>query len=448
MSPKAKTVWRCQECGTTALQWYGRCPDCGLYGTLAEEIEQTDHFASTRPHVQPVAVADAGSSADERFHVGIEELDRVLGGGLVNGSLVLLGGEPGIGKSTLLLQASHAVGADLPVLYVCGEESSAQVSSRARRLGLSCDGVSLLPEIDVAAIEAAVTERRPGLLVIDSVQTAFDPELSGAPGSVGQVRAVTARLMRIAKDMGVTTLVAGHVTKDGAIAGPRVLEHMVDAVLYFEGDKEHAFRVVRAVKNRYGPASEIGVFEMTDSGLKGVGNPSALFLDERAEARPGSVVMPATEGSRSLLVEVQALVTPSYLQMPRRLATGVEGGRLLQVIAVLEGRSQISFAGHDVYVAVAGGVRVTEPAVDLPLALALVSARIDRMVPSGMAAFGEVDLTGRVRAVSHAEPRLRELTRHGFERVIAAVPQGVTVPPGLAIDRISCVSEIISSMSW
>jgi DNA repair protein RadA/Sms len=254
--------------------------------------------------------------------------------------------------------------------------------------------------------------------------------------------------MRIAKDEGVTTLIAGHVTKDGAIAGPRVLEHMVDAVLYFEGDKEHAFRVVRAVKNRYGPASEIGVFEMTDSGLKGVGNPSSLFLEDRTQAHPGSVVMPTTEGSRSLLVEVQALVTPSYLQMPRRLATGVDSGRLLQVIAVLEGRSKVSFAGHDVYVAVAGGVRVSEPAVDLPLALALVSARIDRVVPIGLAAFGEVDLTGRVRAVSHAEPRLRELSRHGFERVMAVVPRGAKAPPGLDIERIDCISDIVAFMRW
>ncbi len=377
---RARTVWRCQNCGAQASRWVGRCSDCGEFGTFVEENEQPvrDERRAARASAVPLGVEAAGAAEAVRLSTGIAELDRVLGGGLVGGSLVLLGGEPGIGKSTLLLQAADAIGAGgTDVLYVCGEESPQQVGLRARRLGAVSERVALLPELDVTAVEAAVRERMPGVLVVDSIQTAFDPELSGAPGSVGQVRACTARLMRVAKDLGVTTLLVGHVTKDGAIAGPRVLEHMVDSVLYFEGDRDHAFRIVRAVKNRFGSASEIGIFEMAERGLVGVGSPSTALLAERAAAVPGSVVMAAMEGTRPLLVEIQALVTPSYLPAPRRLATGVDSARLLQVIAVLERRAGLSFAGQDVYVSVVGGIRIAEPAVDLPLALALASALKD-----------------------------------------------------------------------
>lgn len=435
MASRTRTTWRCQQCGASAFKWLGRCPDCGEYGTYVEELEVLTSVPSrTTPRARSVPLSEAGAGSEERIASGIQELDRALGGGLVIGSLVLIGGEPGIGKSTLLLQASGAFArSGKRVLYVCGEESPAQIGLRARRLGLQDSDVALLPEVDIAAIEELVRADAPDLLVVDSIQTALDPELGGAPGSVGQVRAVTARLMRIAKDLNVTTVIVGHVTKDGAIAGPRVLEHMVDAVLYFEGDRDHAFRIVRSVKNRFGSAAEVGIFEMGDSGLRGVGDPSALLLGERSRQASGSAVMVTMEGSRPLLVEVQALVTPTYLQVPRRLATGVDGARLLQVIAVLERRAGMSFGGHDVYVSVAGGVKVTEPAIDLPLALALISAHSDRPLPADLVAFGEIGLTGGVRAVAHAEQRMREAVRQGFGHVAAELPRGLTVPDGVAL---------------
>ncbi len=399
----------------------GRCNECGEFGTYVEEIERPAEGSAVRAsRAQGVALSEVHASAAPRISCGIPELDRVLGGGLVEGSLVLLGGEPGIGKSTLLLQAADALAAgSSSVLYICGEESPQQVAMRAQRLGAMSAGVTLLPELEVGAVEEAVRASKPDVLVVDSIQTAYDADLAGAPGSVGQVRACTARLTRLAKELGVTTLIVGHVTKEGAIAGPRVLEHMVDAVLYFEGDRDHAFRIVRAVKNRFGSVSEIGIFEMGESGLVAVGSPSAMLLAERADSVPGSAVMPTMEGTRPLLVEIQALVTPSFLPAPRRLATGIDTARLLQVLAVLERRAGLSFSGQDVYVSVAGGLRVVEPAVDLPLALALASALRDVAVPSELAAFGEVSLTGHVRPVAHAAARAREATQLGFTRIAA-----------------------------
>lgn len=443
MVAKLRSVWRCQTCGASAPRWVGRCGECGEFGTYVEEIETppSSGTAGFRRHATAVWLADVGAEQAERVPTAIEEFDRVLGGGLVPGSLVLLGGEPGIGKSTLLLQAANSLAERCgEVLYVCGEESPQQVGLRAKRLGAASERLALLPEIDVVAVEAAVRAQRPAVLVVDSIQTAFDPELGGAPGSVGQVRACTARLMRMAKDLGVTTLIVGHVTKDGAIAGPRVLEHMVDAVLYFEGDRDHAFRVVRAVKNRFGSSSEVGIFEMTEGGLEGVASPSAALLAERTEATSGSVVMAAMEGSRPLLVEIQALVTPSYLPTPRRLATGLETSRLLQVIAVLERRAGLSFAGQDVIVSVAGGVRVAEPAADLPLAISLASALRDRPCPIDVAAFGEVGLTGHVRPVAHVAARVKEARRFGLQRILGAAPGGAG-SEGLA--RVDALSDAL-----
>jgi DNA repair protein RadA/Sms len=417
--PRARTSWRCGQCGHVEPKWAGRCSACGEYGTFIEEAAERS-AASSRASgtVRPVRLGDVETAADRRLPTGVSEFDRVLGGGLVRGSLVLLGGEPGIGKSTLLLQVADALGrAGARVLYACGEESPAQVKMRAGRLGCSSD-IGLLPVTDVAAIESAALDDACDVLVVDSIQTMSDPDTPGTPGSVGQVRAATARLMRLAKDHGVTTLVVGHVTKEGAIAGPRVLEHMVDTVLYFEGDREHAFRIVRAVKNRFGSISEIGVFEMGEEGLRGVANPSAALLEYRPASVAGSAVMAAMEGSRPVLVEIQALVSTSYLQMPRRLATGIDPQRLLQVLAVLERHTGMRFGQHDVYVSVAGGMRIVEPAVDLPLALAIASARRDVALPASLASFGEVGLAGEVRPVAHAATRAAEAGRLGLTSVL------------------------------
>ena len=443
---KPRSVWRCQNCGTSASRWMGRCSACGEFGTFVEEIEQPSGAIRGAAVVaaQPVGLDEVEASDTPRTETGIPELDRVLGGGLVAGSLVLLGGEPGIGKSTLLLQVADALGrGGADVLYACGEESPQQIGLRARRLGATSARVALVPELDVAALEETVRRRKPAVLVVDSIQTTFDPELAGAAGSVGQVRACTARLLRVAKDLNVTTLIVGHVTKDGSIAGPRVLEHMVDAVLYFEGDRDHAFRIVRAVKNRFGSASEIGIFEMGERGLTGVGAPSAALLAGRTEAVSGSAVMAAMEGTRPLLVEIQALVTPSYLPAPRRLATGLETARLLQVIAVLERRAGLSFSGQDVYVSVAGGLRVLEPAIDLPLALALASALKDVALPLDVAAFGEIGLTGQVRPVAQSATRLREAARLGMRRVLAAAPASLSADEAPGLVRVATVADAL-----
>ena len=442
---KTRTVWRCQACGASAPRWVGRCNDCGEFGTYVEEIERPAEGSAVRAsRATGVALSDVHASAAPRVSSGIPELDRVLGGGLVEGSVVLLGGEPGIGKSTLLLQAADALASTgATVLYVCGEESPQQVAMRAQRLGAASPAVTLLPELDVSGVEEAVRAQKPDVVVVDSIQTAFDSELAGAPGSVGQVRACTARLTRLAKELGVTTLIVGHVTKEGAIAGPRVLEHMVDTVLYFEGDRDHAFRIVRAVKNRFGSVSEIGIFEMGESGLVAVGSPSSMLLADRAESVSGSVVMPTMEGTRPLLVEIQALVTPTFLPSPRRLSTGLETARLLQVVAVLERRAGLSFAGQDVYVSVAGGIRIAEPAVDLPLALALASARSDVAVPSDLAAFGEVGLTGHVRPVAHAAARCREAVQLGFSRVAARSSDRDEIPALVEVSGLADALQLL-----
>jgi DNA repair protein RadA/Sms len=448
--PRARSVWRCGQCSHTEAKWAGRCPECGEYGTFIEEAADMSAASSraAAPAARPVRLSEVQTAGDRRLPTGIGEFDRVLGGGLVRGSLVLLGGEPGIGKSTLLLQVADSLArAGTRVLYACGEESPAQVKMRAERLGCTGD-IGLLPATDVAVVESTALSDHTDVLIVDSIQTMIDPDSPGSSGSVGQVRASTARLTTLAKAHGVTTLVVGHVTKEGAIAGPRVLEHMVDTVLYFEGDRDHAFRIVRAVKNRFGSISEIGVFEMAEEGLRVVANPSAALLEHRPADVSGSAVMAAMEGSRPVLVEIQALVSPSYLQMPRRLATGIDVQRLLQVLAVLERRAGLSFGQYDVYVSVAGGVKVSEPAVDLPLALALASARRDVALSATLASFGEIGLAGEVRPVTHAAARAGEAGRLGLRSVASAPGGGIesvkdvrAVPVGSIADAVALLGS-------
>lgn len=383
-----------------------------------------------------VLLEEASLGAGVRISTHVSEFDRVLGGGLIEGSLTLLSGEPGIGKSTLLLQvAGYLANRGNKVLYACGEESTAQVATRAKRLGLSQAVVSLLPEVSVENVIATALEMRPNLLIVDSIQTLYTEELTGAPGSVGQVRACAGMLMRLAKGYGITTIIVGHVTKDGSIAGPRVLEHMVDTVLNFEGDKDHEFRIVRAVKNRFGSTSEIGIFEMSEGGLLPVASPSEMLIDRDAGPISGSVFFANCEGTRPLIVEVQALVTKSHLPAPRRLSNGIETLRLLQVIAVLERRAHLSFSDLDVIVSIAGGIKVSEPPVDLALALALISAYRDIALPEQTVAFGEIALTGKVRKSSRAEMRIKEAHNLGFQR-IANSQQLETVRDCLALFKV------------
>ncbi len=420
---KTKYIVRCQVCGCTAPKWMGRCPDCGEWNSMVEEPLEPDisfskgKYPATAEAAQPIT--NVAAEKETRVSTALPELDRVLGGGVVPGSLVLIGGEPGIGKSTLLLQmANQLAGRIGTVLIVSGEESVRQISLRANRLGTLSPDLFLLSEVDVTLIDHQIRTIEPALLVIDSIQTMYHPDIPSAPGSVSQVRECTHYLMRIAKSIHLPTFIVGHVTKEGSIAGPRVLEHMVDTVLYFEGETYQSFRIVRAVKNRYGSTNEIGIFEMTDAGLVEVANPSALFLSQRPEGSTGSVAIATMEGTRPLLVELQALVTSSHLSMPRRMATGLDYNRLSLLVAVLDRRLGLHLGGEDIYVNVVGGVKVNEPAADLGIALAVASAHRDLSVPKDMVATGEVGLAGEVRFVSQLEQRLKEAEKLGFKRAI------------------------------
>jgi DNA repair protein RadA/Sms len=405
----------CSECGRFTGRWLGRCPGCGSFGTLVEESAPAPakgKGAAARPLLKLVEVE---AEEAERMPTGVSELDRVLGGGLVPASLVLVGGEPGVGKSTLLLMALAAMSKDRRALLVTGEESAAQVKLRAARLG-GAERVEILAETDLDAICATLEAERPAVCVIDSVQTLWSSEVGSAPGSVSQVREASARLLRVGKEAGVALFLVGHVTKDGAVAGPRVLEHLVDCVLQFEGDRYHAHRVLRAAKNRFGSTNELGVFEMTGTGLVGVPDPSQLFGAAREE-EIGSAVACALEGTRPLLLEIQALVSPTDLAMPRRVATGVDPKRLAMIVAVLGRHGGIPLGSADVFVNVAGGVRIDEPGADLAVALAIASAAKDAAVPAGTAAFGEIGLTGRLRPATQAERRLEECEKLGLTDV-------------------------------
>ena len=428
---KAKVAYVCNECGGEHNKWQGQCGECGAWNSLSEIVLESaaalaspagrrSSWAGKVDAPQVTALKDVRHNEDARVSTGIGEFDRVLGGGLVEGAVVLVGGDPGIGKSTLLLQAVSKMAAVLPGLYVTGEESLAQVAGRAQRLGLPVDGVHALAETSVERILEHASAVRPRLIVADSVQTLWTESLTAAPGSVSQVRESAARLVRYAKETGTAVFLVGHVTKEGGIAGPRVLEHMVDAVLYFEGESGSRFRVLRAFKNRFGAVNELGVFAMGELGLKEVPNPSAIFLSGGSLQQPGSCVMVTREGTRPLLVEVQALVDSSPLSNPRRVAVGLEQNRLAMLLAVLHRHGGIGVSDQDVFVNVVGGIRLQETAADLPVLLAVLSSLRDRPLPEKTVAFGEVGLSGEIRPVPNGEERLKEAATHGFRRAIVA----------------------------
>ncbi|HWV81959.1 MAG TPA: DNA repair protein RadA [Hyphomicrobiaceae bacterium] len=454
MAKAAKTSFVCQACGAVSSRWAGKCAACGEWNTIVEEegvaaVAATPGSGLTRSAKGKPAPLEtlAGSTAEApRIATGLPELDRVTGGGIVPGSALLIGGEPGIGKSTLLLQvAARFAEAGRRAIYFSGEEAAAQVRLRAERLGLAAAPVALGAETNLANILATLEqERRPDLVIIDSIQTLWADGLDAAPGTVSQVRAASQSLIRFAKQSGAAMLLVGHVTKDGQIAGPKVIEHMVDTVLYFEGDRGHTYRILRAVKNRFGPADEIGVFEMVGSGLREVANPSELFLGDRDNSAPGTAVFAGIEGSRPLLVEFQALVAPSSLGTPRRATVGWDANRLSMLLAVLDARCGVSFSQADVYLNVAGGLRITEPAADLAAAAALVSSLLATPLPPEDVYFGEISLSGAVRPVSHMTTRLREAHKLGFKR--AVVPASGDIDKGAdrpKVQRLTHLREII-----
>lgn len=457
---KDKTTYSCTECGGTTPKWQGKCPSCGAWNTLIETVVEgaagaaRNRFASLAPASEVAVLGDIEAADIERTPTGISELDRVLGGGIVEGGVVLIGGDPGIGKSTLLLQALDGLQrAGVPTLYVTGEESGAQVALRSRRLGLDNSQVKVLAEIQLEKIQSTIAAQQPAVAVIDSIQTVYSDQLTSAPGSVAQVRECAAHLTRAAKAGGTSIVLVGHVTKEGALAGPRVLEHMVDTVLYFEGDTHSSFRLVRAIKNRFGAVNEIGVFAMTEKGLKGVANPSAIFLSQHSEPVPGSCVLVTLEGTRPMLVEIQALVD-SGGPSPRRLSVGLERDRLAMLLAVLHRHAGVACMDQDVFVNAVGGVRISEPAADLAVMLAITSSLRGRALPKGFIAFGEVGLAGEVRPAPRGQERLREAAKLGFS--IAIVPkanapkgktrelEGLTIHP---VERIEEALEVVRGLA-
>jgi DNA repair protein RadA/Sms len=454
---KNKTVFACQECGAQSAKWLGRCPECGAWNSMVEEravpasvtAGSTEKRYALAGAAGPQLYADIDTVVAERLSTGIGEFDRVLGGGVVPGSLVLIGGEPGIGKSTLLLQAAaHFARAVGPVLYCSGEESEHQIKSRGERLGVERAPLYILAETCLERILEEIARLRPAFVIVDSIQTVFSLKFQSAPGSIGQVRESATQLLFAAKGQNIPTFLVGHVTKDGNLAGPKALEHIVDTVLYFEGEKHHAHRVVRAVKNRFGAVSELGVFEMTGTGLTAVPNPSQLFLAERAASAPGSAVLCCVEGSRPLLVEVQALVSTSSYGNARRMASGLDQNRLSLLLAVLEKRAGLNMIAEDVFVNVAGGMTVDEPAADLAIVAAVASSVRNRAIREATAVFGEVGLAGEVRGTSQSALRVREAAQMGFTRCV--VPEGnvapAEAPPGCEVVGVKTVSEALDQL--
>lgn len=418
---KLTSVHVCSECGYETKKWLGRCPGCNTWNSMTEEMRNQDRTIPAPKGtgiVHAVKLSDVAADNETRYPSGMSELDRVLGGGFVKGSLVLVGGDPGIGKSTLLLQICRSDYIKGSVLYVSGEESAAQIKIRATRLNVSSDNILLLAETDFNTIVPVIDQVNPQILIIDSIQTMYNAQMTSAPGSVSQVRDITSQLMEIGKKKGITVLIVGHVTKEGAIAGPRVLEHMVDTVLYFEGDRHLQYRILRGVKNRFGSTNEIGLFEMCDKGLVEVENASATMLSGRDPDKPGSVVTSAMEGTRPMLLEIQALVSKSFYPMPRRMATGLDDNRVTMLLAVLEKLAGLPLVQDDVYVNIAGGLRVGEPACDTAVMAAVASSLYNKCIPSDTVVMGEVGLTGEVRAISGIEKRIGECARIGFKRCL------------------------------
>ncbi|MEC7840364.1 MAG: DNA repair protein RadA [Chlamydiota bacterium] len=426
MVTKQKSVWYCSECGHKQRKWSGQCPQCSQWNTIHEEIEFSDKGkkfeAQSQEGAKPVRLKEVTFKETPRIQTKVKEFDRLIGGGIVPGSLSLIGGDPGIGKSTLMLQLSNVLAKQgLLVLYVCGEESVEQTSMRARRLNIESENLFLLSETNYSVIHNQIEKLNPDVLIVDSIQIVYKSEISSAPGSVSQVRETASEFMHIAKGKGITTFIIGHVTKAGELAGPRVLEHLVDTVLYFEGDKQHNYRMIRVVKNRFGPTDEIGVFQMQQGGLAEVPNPSQIFLEERSRATIGSVIIPTLEGSRTLLIEAQALVTETAFETPSRRCTGIDHNRLALLLAVLEKRVKYKLFKNDVFVSIAGGLRINEPGADLGILIAVASSLRNSSIDSETVIIGEVGLGGEIRGVSRMESRIKESLQMGFKRCV--VPQ-------------------------
>lgn len=446
---KTNTVFFCNECGYESAKWLGKCPACNAWNTFVEEkvVKQGNNKTVVKKTVTPVSLKSIEKIKISRISSGFDELDRVLGGGFVNGSLTLLGGEPGIGKSTLILQICEKFKTDGKVLYVSGEESAEQIKIRADRLGINSENIMFLGETDINAIEQTIEDMDPKLVIIDSIQTMYSDDITSAPGSVSQVREITSRIMKMCKMRGITTVIIGHVTKDGTIAGPRVLEHMVDAVLYIEGERYFSYRIVRGVKNRFGSTNEIGMFEMRNEGMVEITNPSSVLLTDREDNPAGSVIVASLEGTRPILVELQALTSTTVFGMPRRTANGIDYNRVTLLIAVLEKIGGINLGNQDVYMNIVGGIKINEPALDLGVVLSAASSFKNISIPKDVAVIGEVGLTGEIRSVNMIEKRLKEVEKMGLKKCIIPDSNKKLLKEKFKLDIIGC-KDIIDAMKF